>query len=444
MQNPSLLSKLVSRLPLGICIVDQNYNILFWNDFFTDRLGILQQDTPLPNLLELFPQEAKFLKKKISSVFVLNNASFSYWEHRPHVFQFRSSRPITGEETLMFQNIEFFPLDVEAQHVNTVCMVVQDVTELASYYQAQKRLSVQLEQEHTELIKLNTKLEAAQNQLLQSEKMAAIGQLAAGVAHEINNPVGFVSSNLQSLQDYNTKLFKLVQFYQKLFAKINHPTYQALEQDMLKRQQFSFISTDLPELLQESIEGLGRVAAIVKNLKAFSHVDSSEWQYANIVDGLENTLKIAANQIKYKAEIHRHYPSNLPELYCQPMQLNQVFLNLLVNAAQAIEDKGDIFIDVAATEAAMTIAIKDTGVGIEKKHLQKIFEPFFTTKPVGTGTGLGLSLSYSIVQKHQGNIRVESEPGAGTCFTVTLPLLTPQNMAETRGVMTDDKTAQPD
>ncbi|MBU2112281.1 MAG: PAS domain-containing protein [Gammaproteobacteria bacterium] len=438
MQNTSLLSKLVSRLPLGICIVDQDYNILFWNDFFTDRLGILQQDAELPNLLELFPHEARFLKKKLNSVFVLNNASFSYWEHRPHVFQFSSSRPITGEETLMFQNIEFFPLDVDAQQVNTVCMVVQDVTELASYYQAEKALSQQLEQEHAALTELNKKLEAAQNQLLQSEKMAAIGQLAAGVAHEINNPVGFVSSNLQSLQDYNIKLFKLVQFYQKLFAKINHPTYQALEQDMLKRQQFAFISTDLPELLQESIEGLERVAEIVKNLKAFSHVDSSEWQYANIVDGLENTLKIAANQIKYKAEIHKNYQPNLPELYCQPMQLNQVFLNLLVNAAQAIEEKGEIFIDVAATKSAITIAIKDSGVGIEKKHLQKIFEPFFTTKPVGTGTGLGLSLSYSILQKHKGDMQVESEPGVGSCFTVTLPLLSPESVIDAQGAAADD------
>lgn len=430
MQNTALLSKLVSRLPLGICIVDKEYNVVFWNDFFTDRLGILQQETELPNLLELFPQEARFLKKKINSVFVLNNASFSYWEHRPHVFQFRSSRPITGEETLMFQNIEFFPLDVDAQQVNTVCMVVQDVTELASYYQAEKSLSQQLEQEHAALTELNKKLEAAQNQLLQSEKMAAIGQLAAGVAHEINNPVGFVSSNLQSLQDYNAKLFKLVQFYQKLFAKVNNPTYLALEQDMLKRQQFGFISTDLPELLQESVEGLERVTAIVKNLKAFSHVDSSEWQYANIADGMENTLKIAANQIKYKAEIHRHYQDNLPQLYCQPMQLNQVFLNLLVNAAQAIEEKGDIYIDISATQTEMTIAIKDTGCGIEKKHLRKIFEPFFTTKPVGTGTGLGLSLSYSILQKHKADMQVDSEPGVGTQFTIVMPLLTEEQLLD--------------
>ncbi len=426
MQDTGVLSKLVSRLPLGICVVDQHYNILFWNDFFTDRLGLLQQDNTLPNLLELFPHEARFLKKKINSVFVLNNASFSYWEHRPHVFQFSSSRPVTGEETLMFQNIEFFPLDADAQQVNTVCMVVQDVTELASYYQAQKALSEQLEQEHAELTLLNKKLETAQNQLLQSEKMAAVGQLAAGVAHEINNPIGFVSSNLQSLQDYSAKLFKILGFYQKLATKIKHPTYQALEQDMLKRQQFDFISTDLPDLLEESLEGLERVTAIVKNLKAFSHVDNSDWQYANIIDGLENTLKLAANQLEQKAHIHKNYQQDLPQLYCQSMQLNQVFLNLLVNAAQAIEEKGDIFIDVTASQSAITVVIKDTGCGIEKKNLQKIFEPFFTTKPVGTGTGLGLSLSYSILQQHKADLSVDSELGKGSCFTIKLPLLTPQ------------------
>lgn len=430
MQNSAMLTKLASRLPLGICVVDQQFDILYWNEFFTDRLGLPKHEVENLNLLTLFPEQARFLQKKINSVFVLNNASFSYWEHRPHVFSFRSSRPITGEETLMFQNIEFFPLEVDAQQVNTVCMVVQDVTELASYYQAKKALSEQLEKEHAELTVLNKKLEAAQSQLLQAEKMAAIGQLAAGVAHEINNPIGFVSSNLQSLQDYNSKLFKLIEFYQKLAAKIENPAYKAVEQDMLSRQQYAFIQDDLPDLLNESIEGLSRVAVIVKNLKAFSHVDSSEWQYASITEGLDNTLKIAANQIKYKAEVHKEYQQDLPDLYCQPMQLNQVFLNLLVNAAQAIEEKGDIFVAVFATESMIVVKISDTGSGIDKKHLKKIFEPFFTTKPVGTGTGLGLSLSYSIVQKHLGHIKVESEVGKGTCFTIELPLLTPERVAE--------------
>ncbi|MCT8874826.1 sensor histidine kinase [Shewanella xiamenensis] len=431
MSQSQLLQKLTSRLPLGICVVDEFYQIIYWNEFFTDRLSTDNKSvTHENNLLTLFPDAAKFLQKKINSVFVLNNASFSYWEHHPHVFDFSSSRPITGEETAMYQNIEFFPLDIENNQVKTVCLIVQDVTELASYYQAQKCLSEQLEQEHTALSLLNKKLEAAQNQLLQSEKMAAIGQLAAGVAHEINNPIGFVNSNLQSLQDYNDKLLKLLRFYQKLVHKIGSPPYFALEQDMLKRHQFEFICSDLPDLINESIEGLDRVAVIVKSLKSFSHVDSSEWQYANVIEGIENTLKIAANQIKYKAVVLRNFQDNLPELYCQPMQLNQVFLNLLVNAAQAIEERGEISIDVSATESEIMIIIRDTGSGIAAQDIRKIFEPFYTTKPVGTGTGLGLSLSYSIVQKHKGEIKVTSTLGVGTSFTVILPILTPADVSE--------------
>ena len=431
MSQSQLLQKLTSRLPLGICVVDEFYQIIYWNEFFTDRLSTDNKSvTHENNLLALFPDAAKFLQKKINSVFVLNNASFSYLEHRPHVFDFSSSRPITGEETAMYQNIEFFPLDIENNQVKTVCLIVQDVTELASYYQAQKCLSEQLEQEHTALSLLNKKLEAAQNQLLQSEKMAAIGQLAAGVAHEINNPIGFVNSNLQSLQDYNDKLLKLLSFYQKLVHKIGSPPYFALEQDMLKRHQFEFICSDLPDLINESIEGLDRVAVIVKSLKSFSHVDSSEWQYANVIEGIENTLKIAANQIKYKAVVLRNFQDNLPELYCQPMQLNQVFLNLLVNAAQAIEERGEISIEVSATESEFMIVIRDTGSGIAAQDIRKIFEPFYTTKPVGTGTGLGLSLSYSIVQKHKGEIKVTSTLGVGTSFTVILPILTPADVFE--------------
>ncbi|GAA0553132.1 ATP-binding protein [Rheinheimera aquimaris] len=427
MSHQVLLQKLTSRLPLGICVVNKEYQIVYLNDFFTDRLRHVGGDVYNKNLLDLYPEAAKYLAKKINSVFVLNNASFSYWEHKPHVFNFSSSRPITGEETLMYQNIEFFPLDILHDSVETVCVVVQDVTELASYYRAQRALSEELEQEHKALTELNKKLEAAQNQLLQSEKMAAIGQLAAGVAHEINNPVGFVSSNLQSLQDYNAKLFKMIHFYRKLIQKINNPTYLALEKDMLQRQQYVFVSSDLPELIRESIDGLERVAVIVKNLKLFSHVDNSEWQFADIVEGLENTLKIAVNQIKYKATMHCNYQENLPKLYCQPMQLNQVFLNLLVNSAQAIENKGDIFIDVSATKEMLYVAIRDTGSGIAPDNLRKIFEPFFTTKPVGQGTGLGLSLSYSIIKKHKGEILVESTLNEGSCFTLQLPFLAPED-----------------
>lgn len=422
MDLPRLHLQLNNRLPLGICVLNAEYQVLYWNDFFTDRTGQNLAAVQGTNLLELFPAQARYLKKKIDSVLVLNNASFSYWEHQPHVFPFSSSRPITGEETLMYQNIEFLPIESEVSSVHNVCLVVQDVTELASYFQAEQLLSAQLEQEGAELKALNEKLSMAQSRLLQSEKMAAIGQLAAGVAHEINNPIGFISSNLQTLQDYATRLLKLTEFYEKVVNKTGNDAFLAMQRDMQLRLQFGFVRQDLPDLLKESIDGIDRVSEIVKNLKAFSHIDNAQWQYANLVEGLENTLKIAANQLKYKVEIHRDYAADLPEVYCQPNQINQVFLNLLVNAAHAMDQKGHLYLKAWQQEQSVCIEVRDTGQGIAPEHMKRLFEPFFTTKPVGSGTGLGLSLSYSIVKRHQGEISVQSEPGAGASFTIILPI----------------------
>lgn len=411
---------MLDELPLGVCVLDAQYRIVSWNRFFVERSGISANDAINQDFLQLFPTHSNWFRKKIDSVFLLKNASFSSWQHQPHPLPLSGSRPITGEETCMFQDLQFQPLSLEGA-VTAVCLVVQDVTALASYIQSERMLKQQLEEEHRALQTLNQKLEAAQNQLLQSEKMAAIGQLAAGVAHEINNPIGFISSNLQSLRDYSDKLLRLTTFYQKVVQKIGNEKLNEAQQQQWQLLQFEFISADLPELLQETCEGVDRVAAIVRNLKAFSHVDDSEWQYADLISGLENTIKIANNQLKYKAQLHRDYQDNLPELYCQPMQLNQVFLNLLVNAAQAIDEQGDIYLTVSANDIELRVAVRDTGCGIAPEHLNRLFEPFFTTKPVGSGTGLGLSLSWSIVQKHHGRIEVSSKVGIGTTFTVVLP-----------------------
>ncbi|QSX33185.1 PAS domain-containing protein [Shewanella avicenniae] len=423
-------SALVDKLPLGICVLDREFNIRYWNSFFADRMDIPVEQAAGQNILELFKDEARFLKKKLNSVFVLNNPSFSYWQHRPHIFKFKSSRPITGEETMMYQNMEIVPLDIENGEVQSICLILHDVTALAGYFNAQKALSEQLETEHAEQRALIKKLEMAQGQLLQAEKMASIGQLAAGVAHEINNPIGFINSNLQSLQDYVGNLIKIIEFTEKVIDKSASTTYKQLKSDFLERQQYAFIKEDIIDLVNESLEGAERVAAIVRNLKSFSHVDNSDWQYSDLTEGMENTLKIVSNQLKYKVEVHRDYDANLPEIYCQPMQLNQVFMNLLVNSAQAIDEKGDIYVSVKRCEDGVVVSIRDTGSGIEKKHLDKIFDPFFTTKPVGSGTGLGLSLSYSIVQKHEGEMKVTSEKGVGTTFDIYLPFLTEAHVIE--------------
>lgn len=266
---------------------------------------------------------------------------------------------------------------------------------------------------------LNRKLEEAQSQLLQSEKMASIGQLAAGIAHEINNPVGFVNSNIGTLSDYVASLLEMLEAYR--LEESNMPPERRDELAKLREKlDIAYLSNDVRSLLQESLGGLQRVRRIVNDLKDFSHVDQTEFQSANLEKGLDSTLNVVWNELKYKAEVIKEY-AGIPEIECLPSQLNQVFMNLLVNAAQAIAEHGRITVRTAFNEENIWIEIEDTGSGISPEHLSKIFEPFFTTKPVGKGTGLGLSLAYGIVKKHGGKIEVSSEKGIGSLFRVILP-----------------------
>jgi signal transduction histidine kinase len=285
----------------------------------------------------------------------------------------------------------------------------------ADLYAANERL-VQEKELQADLIK---KLGEAQNQVLQSERMASIGQLAAGVAHEINNPVGFVNSNIGSLRTYVLGMLNLLTAYEQTEAELSETTRQRI--GLIKSEiDMSFLREDILTLLSESEGGLQRVTRIVRDLKSFSHVDKSELQCANIEEGIESTLRVVWNELKYKANVVKEF-GNIPSIYCFPFQLNQVIMNLLVNAGQALEDRGTITIRTGHDAAEVWIEITDTGKGIPKENLSRIFEPFFTTKPVGHGTGLGLSLSFGIVKKHGGSIEVTSEIGLGTTFKVTLP-----------------------
>lgn len=268
----------------------------------------------------------------------------------------------------------------------------------------------------TELIK---KLEEAQNQLLQSEKMASMGQLAAGVAHEINNPVGFVNSNLGTLQRYVNNLLRLLGAYEQLEESLGDDVLQNIRQ--LKQEiDTAYLREDIGDLLSESLDGLQRVKRIVQDLKDFSHVDKADLEWANLESGLDSTLNVVWNELKYKAKVIKEY-GDLPLIECFPYQLNQVFMNLLINAAHSIENTGEITIRTGYDTAHVWVEVEDTGKGIAPEHLDRIFEPFFTTKPVGKGTGLGLSLSYGIVNKHGGHIEVKSTVGKGSLFRVLLP-----------------------
>ncbi|MBS4099529.1 MAG: GAF domain-containing protein [Sulfuricella sp.] len=284
-----------------------------------------------------------------------------------------------------------------------------------------------LQKEKADQQALIEKLHDAQNQLLQSEKMASIGQLAAGVAHEINNPIGYVNSNLGTLEKYLADMFTMLAAYEQAEPLLAADPGKAAGIKALRdKLDIDFLKEDVVALMKESEEGISRVKKIVQDLKDFSHVDESEWQWVDLHKGLESTLNVVWNEIKYKAEVVKEY-GELPEVECLPSQLNQVFMNLLVNAAHAIEERGTITLRSGTRNGEAWVEVADTGKGIPPEILTRIFDPFFTTKPVGKGTGLGLSLSYSIVQKHHGRIEVESEVGVGTTFRICLPVKQPED-----------------
>jgi two-component system, NtrC family, sensor kinase len=289
-----------------------------------------------------------------------------------------------------------------------------------------RRTELALQKEKEEQHKLIRKLEDAHSQLLQSEKMASIGQLAAGVAHEINNPIGFVYSNLGTLEKYVQDTLGLIELYEQAESSITDQEVRNRLQAARKKLDLPFLKTDLLALMAESKDGITRVKIIVQNLKDFSHADASdEWVTSSLHHGLDSTLSIVNNEIKYKANVIKEY-GDIPEIKCLPSQLNQVFMNLLVNAAHAIAERGTITIRTGREGDEVWVDIADTGKGIPPENLQKIFDPFFTTKPIGKGTGLGLSLAYGIIQKHHGRMEVQSEVGKGSTFRVWLPVKQPQ------------------
>ena len=279
-----------------------------------------------------------------------------------------------------------------------------------------------LRREKEEQAELIRKLEETQNQLLQSEKLAAVGQLAAGIAHEINNPMGFIRSNLATLRGYAEKLLDVVNAYEEAEPLLAaDPRLRERVAGAKRKADLSFLAGDIGTLIAESIDGADRVRRIVQDLRDFSRIGESEWQRVDLHECLESTVNMVWNEIKYKAELVRDY-GTLPPVECIPSRLNQVFMNLLVNAAQAIPERGRITISTRCCGDKVEIAVADTGQGIPADVLPKVFDPFFTTKPVGKGTGLGLSVSYGIVRNHGGDIDAASQPGVGTTFTVRLPV----------------------
>ncbi|WP_313917058.1 ATP-binding protein [Tahibacter sp.] len=305
--------------------------------------------------------------------------------------------------------------------INEINSLLQEVNHQLKCEVDERMAAVaELKVRNEDLEALNQRMASTQARLLQSEKMASIGLLAAGIAHEINNPIAFVRSNLHSLANYLTDLVAVMKAYEVAESTQGEAERRILAE--LKRStDIGYVLDDIPLLIAESSGGLSRVEKIVNDLKKFSDLDRTAWQYVDLHESIENTLNVAAHEIGQKADIVREY-GELPPVACLPGQLNQVFLNLLVNAVQSHPGRGTVTIRTGRDGDSVWVQIQDTGAGIPPENLARIFDPFYTTKKVGVGPGLGLSVSYSIIQQHGGSIEVSSEVGKGSIFTVRLPI----------------------
>lgn len=290
-----------------------------------------------------------------------------------------------------------------------------------------KSMEEEVAKKNKELQNAYTKLKEAQSQMLQQEKMASIGLLASGIAHEINNPVGFVMSNLKSLQKYIARILEFVNVQSKFFNDLSliiDTSVKHITNSVKKKQQslkIDYILGDIENLIKESLDGTYRIKQIVLDLKNFAHVDEAEYKMADINSGLNSTIHIVWNELKYKVTLEKEY-GDIEMTKCNLGQLNQVFMNILINAAQAIENNGKIVVKTWQEGGSIYISISDTGHGMSSEVLKKLFDPFFTTKDVGEGTGLGLSITFDIVKKHKGEIQVESAIGKGSTFTIIIPV----------------------
>ena len=302
--------------------------------------------------------------------------------------------------------------------------------------QAVQQRTWEIEEQKNYLEDTLARLQEAHAQLLQADKMASIGQLAAGVAHEINNPIGFISSNLNSLGEYVEDFKQVLGAYQELQQDClqGHADVTAKAEEVrqvCEKVDIEYVISDLASLITESVEGTQRVRRIVADLRDFSHVDAPDVGEEDINELLDKTINVAWNELKYKTEVVKEY-GDIPAVSCYGGKLGQVFLNLLVNAAHAIKEHGTITVRTGQEGDQVWIEVADTGCGIPPENLKRIFDPFFTTKDVGKGTGMGLHLAYGIIERHGGRIKVRSTVGEGTTFRVELPLAGPPEVKETQ------------
>jgi two-component system NtrC family sensor kinase len=431
-ESRNKLRIVLDSLKEEIVSLDRDHNIVSTNKAFAARLQSSPQDVVAKNCFDKTFFRNNFLSD--DGIQAMVTAVFAKGTGITELF---TGRDDDGNTT--YHQISCLPIQNDLNAVFQVVIVSQDITEgrrktaeIHSLNQQLVATSAKIEAQNTELKDTLKRLEETQTHMIQSEKMASIGQLAAGVAHEINNPTGFVSSNLKTLLDYQEGIAQLIGKYHALTDEINNDgNHDGIPESIHQRIQeisafeeeidIAYVMEDITDLIGDCREGTERIKKIVIDLKDFAHPGEDKIQSMDINSGLESTLNVVNNEIKYKATVTKIF-GDIPVVKGYPQQLNQVFMNILVNAAQAIEKKGEIVVETRQVKDHVQVMISDTGSGIPQENLQKIFDPFFTTKDVGKGTGLGMNIAYNIVKKHKGTIAVDSEVGKGTTFTIRIPV----------------------
>jgi len=412
--DPALLMLAVEQSPSSILITSPDRDIIYVNQKYTESMGYSRKEA-LGHVPQVFTAGNELIDFD-----AMWTTLFAGREWRGDIH----SRRKNGE--FFWERVAISPIQDHLNKTTTHYLIIkEDITQQKEIAEELERSVAESTQMAIHLEYLNAELKSTQSQMFQREKMASIGQLAAGVAHEINNPIGFVSSNLRSLGKYLEKITDYVKQLESGLQQHSAEGWQEIE-PLRKRLKIDYLFEDSKDLVAESLDGAERVRKIVQNLKTFSRVDQTGTQLVDLNECLESTVSIVWNEIKYKAQLTKEF-GDLPQLECNSQELTQVFTNILVNAAQAIEKDGLIAIRSWYEPDDIMISISDNGCGIRPEDQVKIFEPFFTTKPVGQGTGLGMSISYEIIKKHGGDISFETEPGQGTVFHIRLPI-SPSNV----------------
>jgi PAS domain S-box-containing protein len=416
------LGQIFNTVTDGMRIIDKNATIIQINKTFEKLIGLPENEIIGRKCSEIFPGTAcNTANCPLICILQGQNHIEIEAEKKDHTGKLISclvtATPHRNPEGELIGIIETF------KNITPYKQMEQElIASLSKSYKLTDELQIrqkELHEKNLQIEKAFSNLQKAQSHILQQEKMASIGQLAAGVAHEINNPMGFISSNLRTLKKYMEKFTECIETQEHALQAL-HAENQAKE--IKRKLKLDFLIEDTKELLEESMDGAKRVSEIVKTLKTFSRVDEAQYQEVDINECLDSTIKVIWNELKYKAKVIREY-GELPPVKCYPQELSQVFMNIFMNAIHAIEDHGKITIRTWQEKNLFFIAISDTGKGIPAANLTRLFEPFFTTREVGKGTGLGLSISHEIIQKHKGEIHVVSAVGKGSTFTIQLPLV---------------------